>query len=166
MRTTRPYLLLLAVLQLGLAMPASAATIAIAVRERSEADEAPLLADLVEQAAMDRLFVSGHIVFDLDIDPDDEVFSFRAVDQAEFGGAATVLVIELLLDPDREDLQMPGRLIVEYIDVETEDALGSTTIRADQIPRYQDLPAGQLAERLGDEAARLALATLGGDSTW
>ena len=169
MRMTRRepiYLCLLLLLLSAGAHPVAADTIAIAVRERSDAEEAPLLAELVEQSAMDRLFLSGHIVFDLEINPDDEVFSFHAIDQAQVGGARTVLVIELELDLESGDLQMPGRIIVEYLDAETEERLGAATIDARTIPRHNELPPTLLAERLGDKAAEMALTTLGGESAW
>jgi hypothetical protein len=157
-------LLILTVVLIG--FPAGADTIAIAVRERSDAEDAPVLAGFVEQAAMERLFQAGHIVFDLDIDPEDEVFAYRAIDGAETGGAASVIMIELELDLSRGDLQMPGSLIVEYVDALSEETLASFTVTADSIPRYRELTSDLLAEQMGDRAAALALETLGGDAGW
>lgn len=158
--------LLVSILMSTLAVLVHADTVAIAVRERSDAEDAPAIAAMVEQAAMDRFFQSGHIVFDLELDPDDEIFFYRAIAQAEIGGASTVVLINLELDAARSDTAAPGTLTVDYLDATSEEALGSFVILAADIERYREMGVNALAERMGDEAARAVIERSGGGDGW
>lgn len=145
----------------------SAETFAIAVRQQSELEAAPILSDLVEQGAMEYLFGSGHIVFDLDLDPADPVFAFRAIDAAENGGAAYVVLLELVFTNGGTRDTLPDRVEVIILSVQTEEELGNRTLHAEQLERYNEMTPDTVAVRLGAWAARIALESMeGGSSGW
>ena len=159
-------LILALLLTAGLA-PAGATTVAIAIRHHSEQEQAPVLAETVEQGAMEFLFGAGHIVFDQTIDPEDELFHIRSILFAEAGGAEFSFVLELEFHtPSGRGLE-PREVTVIVFDVENEQEAGRSTVRAGELDGYSELDALAIAERLGAEAARLALTHLpGGSSEW
>lgn len=147
--------------------PATAETIAVSVRQRAEQEAAPLLADFVEQGAMEYLFSEGHIVFDLVVDPDDEVYNFRAIDDALLGGARFVVVIDVSFQGDTAREFAPEHVIVRVLDADAEEQLLEEWLLASDLERGGELDAQTIADRLGALAARRALDAIGGgDSAW
>lgn len=159
-------LILMLVLAVGLA-PAGATTIAVAVRHHSEQEQTPVLAEAVEQGVMDYLFTAGHIVFDQSIDPGDELFHIRSILLAEAGGADYSFVIELEFHTPAGRGLEPRRITVIAFDVDAEDEIVRETVESVDLAQYDELDALTIADRLGAEAARLALTHLpGGSSEW
>ncbi len=147
--------------------PAYGDTIAVVVRNRSDAERAPVLAELVEQGAMDYLFASGNIVFDLDIDPADEVFDYRAIDEATLGGANYVVVLDLVFTTIGERELYPAEVELRVLDVDSEEERIRTTILADDLQGETDLTSDTMAGLLGARASEIALEELsGGNPAW
>lgn len=147
--------------------PAFADTIAVAVRHHSEAERAPALADLVEEGAMDYLFAHGNIVFDLEIDPTDEVFDYRAIDAAGLGGATYVVVLELRFTTLGERGLYPAGVEVRLLEIAGEDELVRATIVADDLQGETDLNPETMADLLGARASAIVLEeTAGGTAAW
>jgi hypothetical protein len=145
----------------------AAETMAVSVRHQSERESAPQLAELVEQGAMEHLFSSGNIVFDLDLDDADEAYRFRAIDQARTGGASSVIVLELTFRSAGAKGLIPERVTVTVLDVASEEELGERTLYAEQLEGFAEMTATVIADRLGGWAARIALeSTGGGDAQW
>lgn len=147
--------------------PLAGETIAVSVRQRTEHEQAPALAAQVEQGAMDYLFGAGHIVFDLDIDPNDEVYTYRAIDQALAGGAAFVVVLDLTFATAPEAELAPDAVEVAVLDVATEDELAHRSFRAADLESIAELTPQTIADRLGGLAAGGALEAIeGGNAAW
>lgn len=143
--------------------PATAETIAVSVRQRTDEEAGRLLADFVEQGAMDHLFGEGHIVFDLVIDPNDEVYNFRAIDDALLGGARFVVVIDVAFAGDTAREFAPEYVVVRVLDSDAEEQLLEERLPAGDLERAAELDPQTIAGRLGTLAARRALEALGGD---
>lgn len=142
-------------------------TIAVSVRQRSEHEQGPFLAAQVEQGAMDYLFAAGHIVFDLDIDPFEDVYTYRAIDQALAGGAAYVVVLDLSFVPVAERELAPEAVGIAVLDVTSEEELENDEIRAEQLENIDELQPQTIADRLGALAAGSAVeAIAGGNAAW
>lgn len=142
--------------------PLAGETIAVAVRQRSEHEQGPVLAARVEQGAMDRFFAEGHIVFDLDLDPEDEAYTYRAIDEALAGGAAFVVVLEArFVSVTRREL-VPDTVEVAVLDVVTEEELARRVFRSADLENTAELTPETIADRLGGLAAGDALEAIGG----
>jgi len=147
--------------------PAFADTIAVAVRHHSEAERAPALANLVEEGAMEYLFANGNIIFDLEIDPTDEVFDYRAIDAAERGGAAYVIVLELAFTTVGERGLYPAEIEVRLLEIDGESERVRATVFADDLQGETDLTSETMADRLGARASAIALEEIaGGTAAW
>ena len=147
--------------------PLAGETIAVSVRQRSEHEQGPLLAAQVEQGAMDHFFGAGHIVFDLDIDPNDEVYTYRAIDQALSGGAAYVVVLDMTFMTAAERELAPDTVDLAVLDVVSEDELARRAFSASDLERFAELTPQTIADRLGALAAGSALeAIAGGNAEW
>jgi len=144
--------------------PLAGETIAVSVRQRSEHEQSAALAARTEQGAMDRFFSAGHIVFDLDIDPLDEVYTYRAIDQARDGGASFVVVVELSFDAVSARELAPDAVHVAVVDARTEEELAQTAFRSEDLESIAELTPQTIADRLGGLAAESALETIAGDT--
>jgi hypothetical protein len=157
----------LLVFGLVLLSPLSAETIAIAVRQRSERESAPGLAESVEQGAMELLFGSGHIVFDLDLDPEADLYLYRAISEALIGGASYLVLVDLEFRVSDERGLEPDRLRVTTVDAQTDERLGQESLSAGALEQYEELDAETIADRLGGQAAEVAIESItGGNSEW
>jgi len=147
--------------------PLGAETIAVAVRNRSELDEAAVLAELVEQGVMDSLFAAGHIVFDLEIDPEDPAYDRRSTDAASIGGAAYVAVIELQFRTGGTHGTRPESAAVAVLDARTTERLSRATVSAGDLQTDSEMTADTLAGVLGERASLVVLeATRGDEPAW
>ncbi|MFW5742239.1 MAG: hypothetical protein ACOCW3_01605 [Spirochaetota bacterium] len=144
--------------------PLAGETIAVAVRERSEHEQSAALAARTEQGAMDRFFSAGHIVFGLDIDPLDEVYTCRAIDRARDGGAGFVVVLELSSAGVSERELVPDAVGVAVVDARTEEELAQGAFRSEDLESIDELTPQTIADRLGVLAAERALETIAGDT--
>lgn len=144
--------------------PLAGETVAVTVRQRSDHEQGPALAAQVEQGAMDHFFGAGHIVFDLDIDPHDEVYTYRAIDQALAGGAAFLVVLDLSFVTATGRELAPAAVEVAVVDVTSEEELASATLRAANLQNIAELMPQTIAARLGELAAGRALEAIAGDT--
>jgi len=147
--------------------PTFADTIAVAVRSDSDAEDAGVLAALVEQGAMDHLFLNGNIVFDLEIDPTDEMFAFRAIDEGALGGARAVVLLDLALDAFEGWDTYPVGVEVRVFEVDGENERVRAAISADELQAETDATPETMAVLLGRRASAIALEAIGGgDAAW
>jgi len=147
--------------------PLGAETIAVAVRNRSELDEAGVLAELVEQGVMDSLFAAGHIVFDVEIDAADPAYDRRASDAATIGGAAYVAVVDLEFRTGGARGTRPESAAVSVLDARTTERLRHATVVAGDLWSDSEMTADTLAGVLGERASLVVLEqTRGGEPAW
>ncbi|MFP4114015.1 MAG: hypothetical protein ACOC2Y_03330 [Spirochaetota bacterium] len=147
--------------------PVAAETVSISVRQQAEQEEAPVLADFVEQGAMEHLFTTGHVVFDLEIDPADDLYLYRAIGDARTGGASYLVILELAFSATEERGLLPDRIDATMIDLADESVINEATLFADDLDRYAELDAETIAIRLGSLAAEMAAAGItGGEQGW
>jgi hypothetical protein len=136
---------------------AFADTVAIAVRPTGVVAESVEAAEFVEYGAMDTYFFSGHIVFDLTVDPTDELYSYRAVAEARLGGADYVVVfdVEFIAEPGRGVVPTEGRYEIIRLDGTRDESTDVVVVST--LPGSEDLDAAGLAEALGRELAAQAI---------
>ncbi|MFO7781169.1 MAG: hypothetical protein R6W94_06025 [Spirochaetia bacterium] len=163
----RSSVLLILILSMAIISPVTAETIAISVRQQSDEDEAPVLAARAEQGAMELLFGAGHIVFDLDIEPNDDDYLSRAVESARAGGAWYVVILELTFETIGERGFEPDAASVTVVEIDAPHQMDETVIHAGELERDDEMSAVTIADRLGAQAAAFALDSIGGgESEW
>ena len=151
--------------------PVSAETIAVAVAYHDAEDRALVLGELVEQGAMEYLFQQGHIVFNIDVDPENDHYAYRAIDEAREGGASYLFIIDVAWDVAPARGLLPRRLLVRAIAVTSEEEITRSTLDAASFDRFAEMNARAMAERIGAAGAEAALdgmrrSAAGGGSTW
>lgn len=154
-----------------LVFPARAETIAVAVSYREAEGPAHALGLLVEQGAMEYLFQAGYIVFNVEVDPEDDVYAYHAVDVARDGGASYLVILEVGWDQVSTRGLLPRTLLMRVIGVASEEEIGRRTLDAASFDRSGEMSPQAMAERIGGAAAEAALDGMrepagGGASTW
>ncbi len=148
-----------------------AETIAVAVSYRDAEDRAHALGLLVEQGAMEYLFQQGHIVFNVEVDREDDQYTYRAIDVAREGGAVYLFILDVEWDQVTTSGLIPHSLLTRVMGVIAEEEIGRHTLEAASFDRFGEMSAQKLAERIGGAAAEAALDDMrervgGGASTW
>lgn len=150
--------------------PVWAETIAVAVSYRDAEGPAHALGLLVEQGTMEYLFQQGHIVFNVEVDREDD-YVYRAIDVAREGGASYLVYLDVAWDQAATRGLIPRSLRMRVIGVISEEEIGRRTLDAASFDRFGEMSAQTMAERMGGAAAEAALDGMrervgGGASTW
>ncbi|MFP4375915.1 MAG: hypothetical protein ACLFP4_02625 [Spirochaetales bacterium] len=152
---TKRYLILAFLLSLASVLVAE--TVAVGVRPVENVEFSDRLSDLVEQGAMDYLFGSGHIVFDLSVDPSNQFYSYLALDQSRRGGAAVTILMDVNFDTVAGKGVIAESIELIVLDAISEEILHEGIVSSTVVEDYERLDAETLAERVGGIAARDAV---------
>jgi len=140
----------------------SAETMAIGVRQITPQEQAGQLIELIEQGAMEAMFQSGHIVFDLDIDPAAEFYSYIAMDQSVRGGAGYTVLLDVAFAVNGVKGLYPQRILLSVFDAENQLAVHTSELDARSVDDFPKIDSLALAEVIGGEAARVVSEALAG----
>lgn len=152
---TKRYLILALVLLLAAAVTAE--TVAVGVRPVESVEFSDRLSELVEQGAMDYLFGSGHIVFDLSVDPSNQFYSYLSLDQSRRGGAAVTILMDVAFDTVVGKGVITESIELTVLDAVSEEILHEGFVSSAAVEDFDQLDAETIAERVGGIAARSAV---------
>ena len=152
---TKRYLILALILLLASALVAE--TVAVGVRPVESIEFSDRLAELVEQGAMDYLFGSGHIVFDLSVDPSNQFYSYLSLDQSRRGGAAVTILMDVTFGTVVGKGVIADSIQMTVLDAVSEEILHEGLIASTAVEDFDQLDAETIAERVGGIAARNAV---------
>jgi hypothetical protein len=133
-----------------------AETVAIGVRPDQSVESAGVLTDLVEQGAMDYMFGSGHIVFDLSVDPTNQFYAYLALDQSRRGGARVTVLMDVSFDTVHGKGLLTDAVEFSVLDALSEDVIFEGIVSARDIEDFDDLDPIAIAERVGGLVAHRA----------
>lgn len=153
---------ILALLLVGLAAGAPAVTLSVGVRQITEHEQAALMVELVEQGVMETMFQSGHIVFDLSVDPAAEFYTYLAMDQSRRGGAGYTVLFDVSFAVSERKGLYPEEIAILLLDADEEEQLFAGTVSSRSVDGFSELDARALAEAIGEAAAGLVVDHLTG----
>ena len=154
---------LIALFTIVAASAAGAETLAVTVRLAAAPEDEPGITELVadvEEGAMDAMFATGHIVFDIDPVGTSDSSWLGAITTARRGGATSLIVIDVSYALVGERGLLPRDATVMIVDVVQESDRLLDRINALTLAGAESQTAEALSLSLGREAALLALAEI------